>query len=63
MDKIDRLIIRALDKTESKPDPWKKAMQDNIYVGQPQAELLELLSSPRDDWRQIVQAAAWGGGG
>ena len=62
MERIDRLIIKAREKAEPRLKPWEKAMLNNIYVGRSQEELLELLSSPQDDWRQIVQAYAWRGG-
>lgn len=62
MDRIDRLTIKALDKTEASVKPWTRAMMKNPYAGRASCELLELLSVSQDDWREIVQACVWIGG-
>ncbi len=61
MERIDRLIIKAQDKTRPKITAWEKAMQNNPYAGQNRDTLLALLSVSREDWRQIVQACVWKG--
>lgn len=63
MNQIDRLIMKARSKTDPPLKPWERAMIKNPYVGRTHGELLELLSVPREDWREIVQACVWTGGG
>lgn len=63
MDRIDRLTIKAMDKAEPPMKPWERATMQNPYAGRERDELMELLSTPREDWRKIVQACVWTGGG
>ena len=63
MARVDRLTMKAKGKAEPPMKPWERAMLKNPYVGRERGELLELLSTPRDDWREIVQACVWTGGG
>lgn len=59
MERIDRLILKAQNKTDSKPKPWEQAMKKNPYSLIPKDVLLDLLAEPVEDWRQIVQACVW----
>ena len=63
MDKIDRLAMKAKSLTDPPLKPWERAMMANQYIGRDQDELVELLTMPQEDWRLIVQAMAWNGGG
>ena len=63
MNQIDRLVMKARSKAEPPLKPWEQTMLKNPYVYRERGELLELLSTPRDDWRLIVQACVWSGGG
>lgn len=59
MERIDRLIMKAQNRTTPRLTPWEKAMEKNPYVGLSKDILIDLLSEPKEDWRQIVQACAW----
>lgn len=63
MDRIDSLIMKAKNRLEPPAKPWERLMRSNPYTNQKEESLLELLSEPRSDWRQIVQAMAWKKGG
>ena len=59
--KIARLILEAKRKVEPSLEPWERAIKNNPYAGHSFSELLELLSTSREDWRLVVQACAWSG--
>lgn len=59
MERIDRLIMKAQNKTAPRLTPWEKAMEKNPYVGLSKDVLINLLSETREDWQQIVQACVW----
>lgn len=58
MDKLDRLIMQALEAKEPRLKPWERSIKENPHTKECAADLIELLGFPRDDWRQIVQALA-----
>lgn len=63
MDRLEKLTMRAMELKKPHLKPWEMAMKNNPYNGKSRADLLEELSAPHDDWRLIVQALAWSGGG
>lgn len=63
MDKIDKMILKAKALKEPPLKPWEKVMQRNEFVNCDNNRLLELLMTPQDNWRQIIQAMVWNGGG
>lgn len=63
MDRLDRLYVKAKSIIEPSLKPYQRAMLHNNFVGHDNGELLELLSTPQNDWRLIVQAMVWNRGG
>lgn len=63
MDRVDKMIMIVKKQLEPPVSPCERAMRENPYNSIGKDELLELLGTPRDDWRQIVQALAWKEGG
>lgn len=63
MDKIDKMMLKAKALRNPPLKPWEKAMQCNEFTDYDNNKLLELLMIPQDNWRQIIQAMVWNGGG
>ena len=63
MNRIDRLYTKVEGILNPPLSPYERAMRHNKFVGHDNVEFLVLLSTPQDDWRLIVQAMAWNGGG
>lgn len=63
MGKIDMLMEKAKRLKDPPMSRWERAMMSNPYVGRRLDDLIDLLAAPCDDWRLIVQACVWKGGG
>ena len=63
MDRVDKMIMKARKQLDPPLSMWEKAMKENPYSSKEKIALLDLLCTPHDDWRQIVQALAWKEGG
>lgn len=55
--------MKAKEMTEPKLKPHEWVMMKNPYTKADSKALIELLTEPKDDWRLIIQALAWNGGG